>query len=107
MDDLPESKKKHSVSETYQIPCVPDFLKESNEDHSDIFESYSDILTIRKEATLNYDGRQFFVRIPSEISKFYSLKKGDKVELSIENDDTSKKRREIILSLKVIEDATI
>jgi hypothetical protein len=100
MDDLSESQKKNALKNPH-LPEIPDFLEEQNED-ADVS------LTIRKEATFNYDGRQFFVRIPSEISRFYRLKKGDKAELLVEADEniSQSEHRKIVLSLKVIENET-
>jgi hypothetical protein len=101
MDDSSESQKKKSSLKDHLLPDIPDFLKEQNEDAN-----FS--LTIRKEATINYDGRQFFVRIPSEISRFYRLKKGDKAELLVEADEdlSQNEHRKIVLSLRVIENGT-
>ena len=101
MDDLSESEKGKIASKDHLLPEIPGFLKEQIDDSSVS-------LTIIKEATINYDGRQFFVRIPSEISKFYRLKKGDKVELLVEGDEdlSQNEHRKIVLSLKVIENET-
>lgn len=38
---------------------------------------------IIKEASILYDGRQFLIKIPREISRFYNIKKKDKFRFVI------------------------
>ena len=38
---------------------------------------------IVKEVSVLFDGRQFLIKIPREISNFYELKKGDKLKLVV------------------------
>ena len=47
-------------------------------------------LAIIKEATILHDGRQFVVKIPKEISDFYSIKKKDKFKFIVNPIDKKK-----------------
>lgn len=38
---------------------------------------------IVKEVSVLFDGRQFLIKLPREISNFYELKKGDKLKLKV------------------------
>lgn len=38
---------------------------------------------IVKEVSVLFDGRQFLIKLPKEISNFYELKKGDKIRLRV------------------------
>ena len=38
---------------------------------------------IVKEVSVLFDGRQFLIKLPREISNFYELKKGDKLKLVV------------------------
>ncbi len=38
---------------------------------------------IVKEVSVLFDGRQFLIKLPREISNFYELKKGDKIRLIV------------------------
>ena len=38
---------------------------------------------IVKEVSVIFDGRQFLIKLPREISNFYDLKKGDKIRLIV------------------------
>ncbi len=38
---------------------------------------------IVKEVTVLFDGRQFLIKLPREISNFYDLEKGDKIKLIV------------------------
>lgn len=38
---------------------------------------------IIKEVNILYDGRQNLIKIPKEISRFYNIKKGDKLRLIV------------------------
>ncbi len=40
-------------------------------------------LAITKEVAILFDGKQFMVKIPKEISDFYDLKKGKKIRLVV------------------------
>ncbi len=40
-------------------------------------------LNIVKEATILFDGRQFMIKIPKEISNFYKIKKGNKLKMIV------------------------
>ena len=40
-------------------------------------------LDIKKEVTILFDGKQFMIKIPKEISEFYNLKKGKKMKLVV------------------------
>lgn len=106
MDNSSNFSKKAS-SKGYQTPDIPEFLLEESRVEEPCLE-YDAGSTIRKEVTLNYDGKQLFIRIPSAISKFYGLKKGDRMELFVKTDPKSPgNNRKIALSLKVIEDEPI
>lgn len=41
-------------------------------------------LSIKKEVSVLFDGKQFMIKLPKEISDFYDLKKGDKLCLKVE-----------------------
>ena len=48
--------------------------------------SYNSIkpnVDIVKEVSVLFDGRQFLIKLPREISNFYELKKGDKIQLRV------------------------
>ena len=38
---------------------------------------------IVKEVSVLFDGRQFLIKLPREISNFYDLEKGDKIKLIV------------------------
>ena len=38
---------------------------------------------IVKEVSVLFDGRQYLIKLPREISNFYELKKGDKLRLTV------------------------
>lgn len=38
---------------------------------------------IKKIVSVLFDGRQFLIKLPSEITKFYDIKKGDKIILNV------------------------
>ena len=38
---------------------------------------------IIKTANILFDGRQFMVKLPQEISRFYNIKKGDKFKFDV------------------------
>ncbi len=38
---------------------------------------------IVKKVSVLFDGRQFLIKLPREISNFYNLKKGDKLRLRV------------------------
>ncbi len=40
-------------------------------------------LAIVKDVAILFDGKQFMVKIPKEISEFYNLKKGSKLRLIV------------------------
>ena len=40
-------------------------------------------LDIKKDVTILFDGKQFMIKIPKEISEFYNLKKGKKMRLVV------------------------
>tara|TARA_Y100000310_G_scaffold302836_1_gene340605 strand:- start:6090 stop:6317 length:228 start_codon:yes stop_codon:yes gene_type:complete len=60
-------------------------LKEEIEDHK------VSASLINKVSSVLYDGKQFMIKIPIEISRFFKLKKGDKFEFFI---DVKKKKEE-------------
>jgi hypothetical protein len=67
----------------------------------------SNNINIRKTVKISYDGKQFLIRIPNEISSYYNLKKGDELEILIEPDNVpGANRLENPLVLKVIKDGT-
>lgn len=39
---------------------------------------------IEKTVSLNYDGKQFFIRIPKKISDYLNLKKEDTLQITID-----------------------
>lgn len=38
---------------------------------------------IVKHATVQFDGKQFMIKLPKEIAEFYDMKKGDTIELVV------------------------
>jgi len=48
-------------------------------------------VNIEREVSVLFDGRQFLIKIPKEISQFYDLKKKDKIKLIIEIKEPPKK----------------
>ncbi len=55
--------------------------------------------TIFKKLKVNYDSKNFFVRIPKEIAEYVKLKKGDYFWVEF---DTTKSKEEVILNCKLI-----
>lgn len=47
----------------------------------DIIEPVSDVT--EKEANINFDGKQFLVRFPKDISKAIGVKEGDKIRFRV------------------------
>lgn len=43
-----------------------------------------DVGKIVKSASISYDGKQFLIRIPREISRFFNLKKGGHMKLTVD-----------------------
>ena len=43
-------------------------------------------IDIIKYATVQYDGKQFMIKLPKEITEFYKLKKGDTIKLAVRID---------------------
>ncbi|MDK2947431.1 MAG: hypothetical protein PWQ63_591 [Methanolobus sp.] len=81
-----------------------EFLKKrkSHTEETDILQNNNEI---KKKVKISYDGKQFLIRIPNEISKYYNLRKGDEVEIIIEETkNTNENIREVPITLKVIED---
>lgn len=61
-----------------------------------------DYLNVQKKVKVSYDGKQFLIRIPNEISNFYRLKKGDEVEVFLKVDEEYfTEAREIPLFIKI------
>ncbi len=48
-------------------------------------------VNIVKEVSVLFDGRQFLIKLPREISNFYELKKGDKLRLVVNIKEYPKK----------------
>lgn len=40
-------------------------------------------IAIKKDVTILFDGKQFMIKIPKEISNFYNMKKGKKIRLIV------------------------
>lgn len=81
-----------------------EFLKKrkSNIEETDILQNSNEI---KKKVKISYDGKQFLIRIPNEISKYYNLRKGDEVEITIEEAKTTNEHiRGKPITLKVVED---
>ena len=50
---------------------------------SNAYRDLDPVLDIVKDATILFDGKQFMIKIPKEISEFYRLKKGQKFRLKV------------------------
>lgn len=55
---------------------------------------------IEKTVSVNYDGKQFFIRIPKEISDYFKLKKKDSVKFII-NISYIEETKEKIMVVKI------
>ncbi|OPY37591.1 MAG: hypothetical protein A4E35_01177 [Methanoregula sp. PtaU1.Bin051] len=72
-------------------------------------EAVSDVIpeldgdTITKQVKLSYDGRQLMIRIPREIAEFYDLKKGDRIDMTVNIPAQMESTREIPLMVKIAE----
>jgi len=63
-----------------------------------------DVDTIEKEVKLSYDGRQLMIRIPREITDFYSLKKGDSIKMTVKiSEEDQRASRQIPMEITVVE----
>lgn len=59
---------------------------------------------IEKKVTLNFDGKQFFVRVPNRIANEFELKEDKEYEVKLEVDKSECHRKEKnLVSLEFIE----
>jgi len=60
--------------------------------------------TIQKTVTISHDGKQFMIRLPKEISDFLSIKKKDKLQLTVNIHETFfPEHKNIPMTMQVIE----
>lgn len=57
--------------------------KESTIEENKIKEELKPKINIVKEVSILYDGKQYMIKIPKEISDFYKIEKGNKIKFTI------------------------
>lgn len=59
--------------------------------------------TETKDLKIQWDGRQFFIKLPTEFSELLQLKKGDKARLTMKIPETSSTRKAKV-TMEVLDD---
>ena len=52
---------------------------------------------IERTNMVNFDGKQFFIRLPKKISDFLNIKKGDKLRFTLDTKYVSESRKKIMV----------
>jgi hypothetical protein len=104
VDTLKDSYKSDSEKKPIKHRCPTEELEKDLDNHRwRLNPKYKpEYLNVQKKIKVSYDGKQFLIRFPNEISSFYGLKKGDEVEVFLKVDEEHfAEAREIPLLIKI------